>query len=120
MTESGRPFFEDLTVGTVFDAAPAVTLTAGGAAAHQMIVGDRLRLPLDHTLSRAVTGSASAIAHPGYVCDLAIGQSTLATQRVKANFFYRGLSFHRYPELGDTLHTRTARAGEEHSCRLPP
>jgi acyl dehydratase len=111
MYESGGPYFEDLRIGTVFDAAPAVTLTAGGAAAHQAIVGDRLRLPLDHSLSCAVTGSASAIAHPGYVCDLAIGQSTLATQRVKANLFYRGLSFHRYPELGDTLHTRTEVVG---------
>lgn len=108
---TGGPFFDDLSPGMVFDSAPAMTLSSGAAAVHQSILGDRLRLPLDETLSRAVTGSASAIAHPGYVCDVAIGQSTLATQRVKANLFYRGLAFHRFPVLGDTLCTRTEVVG---------
>ena len=45
------PWFEDLQVGTVFDAAPAVTLTEGHAALHQAIAGDRLRLALDRTLA---------------------------------------------------------------------
>jgi acyl dehydratase len=58
-------------------------------------------------LSAAVTGAPAALAHPALVCDVAIGQSTLATQRVKANLFYRGLSFHRFPVIGDTLYTRT-------------
>jgi acyl dehydratase len=65
MRDSGGPFFEDLAVGMVFDAAPAATLTNGGAAAHQAILCDRLRLPLDHALSRSVVGSTTAIAHPG-------------------------------------------------------
>ena len=55
----------------------------------------------------AVTGATTALAHPALVCDVAIGQTTLATQRVKANLFYRGLSFHRFPVIGDTLFTRT-------------
>jgi acyl dehydratase len=105
--EPGGPFFDDLVVGQVFDWAPSMTLTAGVAAAHQSIVGDRLRLALDADLAIAVTGSTAALVHPQLVCDVAIGQTTLATQRVKANLFYRGLAFHRFPVIGDTLFTRT-------------
>ena len=107
----GGPYFDDLHVGRVFADAPSMTLTPGAAAVHQSILGDRLRLPLDATLTHAVTGASAALAHPGLVCDVAIGQSTLATQRVKANLFYRGLWFHRYPILGDTLYTRTEVVG---------
>jgi acyl dehydratase len=101
------PYFDDLSVGQVFDTAPAMTLTAGVAAVHQSIVGDRLRLALDAELAKAVTGATAPLAHPALVCDVAIGQSTLVTQRVTANLFYRGLAFHRYPLIGDTLFTRT-------------
>jgi acyl dehydratase len=107
----GGPYFDDLSVGQVFDWAPAATLSAGLAAAHQAIVGDRLRLALDADLSAAVTGAPAALAHPGLVCDVAIGQSTIATQRVKANLFYRGLVFHRFPVIGDSLYTRTEVVG---------
>lgn len=105
----GGPFFDELAHGQVFDRAPAVTLTDGLAAAHQAIVGDRLRLPLDRPLATAVTGGA--LAHPGLVTDLAIGQSTLVTRHVKANLFYRGLRFHHVPHIGDTLATRTEVVG---------
>jgi acyl dehydratase len=98
-------------VGQVFDWAPSATLSAGLAAAHQAIVGDRLRLALDTDLCAAVTGSPGPLAHPGLVCNVAIGQSTLVTQRVKANLFYRGLTFHRFPVLGDTIYTRTEVVG---------
>lgn len=108
---AGGPYFDDLAVGQVFDWAPSVTLSPGLAAAHQAIIGDRLRLALDADLCAAVTGAPAALAHPGLVCDVAIGQSTLATQRVKANLFYRGLTFHRYPVIGDTLYTRTEVVG---------
>ncbi len=103
----GGPYFDELSVGQVFDAAPCMTLTSGAAAVHQSILGDRMRLPLDATLSHAVTGAPAALAHPALVCDVAIGQSTLVTQRVKANLFYRGLTFHHFPIIGDTLYTRT-------------
>ena len=99
------PFFEDLAVGDVFDEAPALTLTEGHAAVHQAVVGDRLRIALDGRLSHAV--ARAPIAHPALVCDVAIGQSTLATQRVVANLFYRGLVLRRAPAIGDTLSTRT-------------
>lgn len=89
----GGPYFDDLSKGQVFDWAPGVTLSLGLAAAHQSIVGNRLRLALDSDLCAAVTGMPGPLAHPGLVCDVAIGQSTLATQRVKANLFYRGLRF---------------------------
>ncbi len=107
----GGPYFDDLSVGQVFDWAPAATLSPGLAAAHQAIVGDRLRLALDAVLATAVTGEPGPLAHPALVCDVAIGQSTLATQRVKANLFYRGLTFHRFPVIGDTIYTRTEVVG---------
>jgi acyl dehydratase len=107
----GGPYFDDLSTGQVFDWAPAVTLSSGLAAAHQAIVGDRLRLALDAVLCTAVTGVPGPLAHPALVCDVAIGQSTLATRRVKANLFYRGLTFHRFPVIGDTIYTRTEVVG---------
>ena len=113
------PYFDDLTVGQVFDAAPSMTLTSGAAAAHQSILGDRMRLPLDATLSHAVTGAPGALAHPALVCDIAIGQSTLVTQRVKANLFYRGLTFHHFPVIGDTLYTRTEVVGLKQNSTKP-
>jgi acyl dehydratase len=107
----GGPYFDDLSVGQVFDWAPSMTLSPGLAAAHQAIVGDRMRLALDADLCAAVTGLPAPLAHPALVCDVAIGQSTLATQRVKANLFYRGLTFHRFPVIGDSLYTRTEVVG---------
>lgn len=107
----GGPYFDDLSIGQVFDWAPAATLSSGLAAAHQAIVGDRLRLALDADLCTAVTRTPGPLAHPGLVCDVAIGQSTLATQRVKANLFYRGLTFHHFPMIGDTIYTRTEVVG---------
>lgn len=116
---AGGAYFDDLTVGHIFDSAPAMTLTSGAAAIHQGILGDRLRMPLDATLSAAVAGTAAALAHPALVCDVAIGQSTLATQRVKANLFYRGLRFHRFPVLGDTISTRTEVVGLKQNSPKP-
>jgi len=107
----GGPYFDDLSIGQVFDWAPAATLSAGMAAAHQAIVGDRMRLSLDTDLCAAVSGMPGPLAHPALVCDTAIGQSTLVTQRVKANLFYRGLTFHRFPMIGDTIYTRTEVVG---------
>lgn len=113
------PYFDDLVVGQVFDQAPSMTITPGVAAAHQAIIGDRLRLALDAELAHAVTGIPGVLAHPALVCDIAIGQSTLATQRVKANLFYRGLVFHRCPVVGDTLFTRTEVVGLRQNSAKP-
>ena len=99
------PYYEDLHVGQRFDESPGVTLTDGLAALHQSILGDRLRLALDHDLSQRVLGGV--LAHPALVCDIAIGQSTLPTHRVIGNLFYRGLVLRRSPRIGDTLRTST-------------
>jgi acyl dehydratase len=112
------PYFDELSPGQVFDTAPALTLTPGHAATHQAVVGDRLRLALDATLARDVTGSAP-LAHPGLVWDVAIGQSTLATHHVKANLFYRGLVLRRAPLIGDTLRTVTEVVALRQKSRSP-
>ncbi len=106
----GGPHFEDFEVGQVF-ASPAMTLTAGHAALHQAIVGDRMVLPLDAGLAEAVTGRAEPLAHPNLVCDVSIGQSTEPTFRVRGNLFYRGLVIQRSLHLGDTLRTTTEIVG---------
>src|SRR3984893_17458672 len=100
------PYFDELAVGQEFGRAPGLTLTSGLAAAHQAVTGDRLALATDHELCREITGGAP-LASPGLVWDVAIGQSTVVTQHVKANLFYRGLAFRRPPLIGDTLETVT-------------
>jgi 2-methylfumaryl-CoA hydratase len=102
----GGPWFEDLVVGQTFD-APSVTLTDGHATLYQAMFGDRMRLPLDHDASRRATGRDEPLAHPLLVINTAIGQSTWASQRVKANLFYRGLVLSRPVHVGDTLRTVT-------------
>lgn len=104
------PYFEDFHHGLEFD-APAVTLTEGHAALHQALFGDRLRLPLDHATSARITHSSAPLCHPLLAINIAIGQSTWASQRVKANLFYRGLVLRRPVFLGDTLYTRTRVVG---------
>ena len=116
---AGGPWFDELVHGQVFDTAPGVTLTDGLAAVHQSILGDRQRLPLDRHLAAKVTGQSEPIAHPALVWDVAIGQSTLATHHVKANLFYRGLIFRRFPHLGDTLSTRTEVVGLKENTVRP-
>src|ERR1700730_12967628 len=100
------PYFDELAIGQEFGGAPGLTLTPGLAAAHQAITGDGLALALDHELCRQVT-DGGPLASPSLVWDIAIGQSTMVTQHVTANLFYRGLAFHRTPRLGDTLRTST-------------
>ncbi len=101
------PYFEDLEVGRIFDDAPAVTLTSGHAAFHAALFGDRMRLPLSEPLCHAVTGRRRALAHPNLVCNVAIGQTTTPSQRVRGNLFYRGLVLQRPVYIGDTLTTST-------------
>jgi 2-methylfumaryl-CoA hydratase len=105
--EIDSPYFEDAYVGQVFDDAPAVTITSGHTALQHALFGDRMRLPLDSTLSETVTGNSAALAHPNLVCNIAIGQTTFPSQRVRGNLFYRGLVLHRPVFVGDTLRTVT-------------
>ena len=112
MTEEliAGPWFEDFTVGMEFD-APAMTVGAGHAALYQAITADRLRLPLDQHSSAALSGGTTGLVHPMLLTNIAIGQSTWASQRVKANLFYRGLVLFRAVRLGDSLYTRTRVVG---------
>jgi acyl dehydratase len=113
----GGPWFEDLERGQVFDDAPGLTLTAGHAALHQALVGDRLRLALDAALCREVTNHDGPLVHPNLVCDVAIGQSTGPSQRVRGNLFYRGLVLARPVFVGETLRTRTEIVGLKQNRR---
>lgn len=104
------PYFEDFSVGDEFS-APSITLTEGYAALYQAMMADRMRLPLDHELSRAVTGRDTAFAHPHLVINVVNGQTTYASQHVKGNLFYRGLILKNPVFLGDTLTTSTRVVG---------
>jgi len=112
------PWFEDLSVDREFS-APAVTLTEGHACFYQALFGDRMRLPLDHEAGRAVTRHPAPLAHPLLVANVAIGQTTWASQRVKANLGYRGVLFERPVYLGDTLSTRTRVVGRRRNRARP-
>ena len=101
------PDFEDFSVGQTLPSAPSITVTSGYAAQHQALFADRMRLPLDQHLTQQITGSSNALVNPGLVCNLAIGQSTYASQKVKGNLFYRGLVFRQPVYIGDTLTTTT-------------
>jgi len=105
--EVGSPWFDELERGQTYEDAPAVTLTEGHAAFHEAAYGDRLRLPLDAELCRAVTGHERLLANPNVVCNTAIGQTTFPSGRVIGNLFYRGLVLQRPVHLGDTLRTTT-------------
>ena len=98
----GGPYFDDLHVGDTLT-APAVTLTEGHVALHQAILGDRMPVYLSAELSRQVFGGSRPVP-PGLVVDLAIGQSSVFTRRVRANLFYRGLQLRRLPVVGETMH----------------
>ena len=101
------PWFEDFEIGQELSDVPAVTLTEAHAAFYQALTADRMRLPLDHNLAQRVTKVARPLAHPGLVCNMAIGQTTIPSQRVVGNLFYRGVVLQRQVFLGDTLSTTT-------------
>lgn len=113
------PHFEDLAVGDMIEGAPSMTITEGHAAIHQAIIGGRFRISLDTELAAQVTGMATAPVSPALVCDVSIGQSTLITQRVIANLFYRGLAFRRMPAIGDSLSSTTEVVGLRQNSRKP-
>ena len=104
------PYFEDFTVGQSF-AAPSVSITDGHATFYQALTGDRMRVPLDRHLARAVTGDNRALVHPMLVINMVNGQTTFASQQVKGNLFYRGLLLLHPVFIGDTLATTTKVVG---------
>jgi len=105
------PYFEDFNVGDNLSDVPSVTITSGQVAIHQAIFGDRLKMALDHSLSTAVTGNHQALVSSSLVCNIAIGLSTIPSQRVMGNLFYRGLVIRKPVFVGDTLTTTTKVVG---------
>lgn len=101
------PWFEDFRIGDEFNQVPGVTVTSGMTAIHQAVFADRGRLFLDQPFCKTVTGRKELLVNPALVCNLAIGQSTMPSQRVMGNLFYRGLRFHAPVFVGDTLATTT-------------
>lgn len=112
------PYFEDFTIGQTF-VAPSITVTEGHAAVYAALFGDRMRLPLDHHLSRRVTGESRPLAHSYLALHLAAGQTTYASQHVKGNLFYRGLRLLRPVHIGDSLYTTTKVVGLKQNRAKP-
>jgi acyl dehydratase len=115
---AGGPFFDDVAVGDTFESA-GLTLSAGEAAVHRSIVGDALALSKDAELCRRVTGTEVPVVQPALVWDVAVGQSSVATQRGLANVFTRGLTMLRPVHVGDTLRTTTSIVALRQSSSKP-
>jgi 2-methylfumaryl-CoA hydratase len=113
------PYFDDLRPGQVLPAAPAITIGPGETALYQSICGDPLALALSTPLAEAVTGRPGAVVNPALVLQVSIGQSTVATRRVIANLFYRGVRLHRTVRVGDTLSTAVEVRGMRENRRVP-
>lgn len=113
------PWFEDFTVGEQIDPAPAITIGPGEAAVYQAICGDPLAISLSRPLAEAVTGQPGAVVNPALVLQVAIGQSTVATRKVVANLFYRGVRQLRTVRMGDTLTTTVIVRGLREASARP-
>ena len=105
------PYFDDLEVGQRIQPGPAVTIGAGEAAVYRAVCGDPMATSLDRPLGEAVTGCSGRLVNPGLVMHVSIGQSTVATRRVIANLFYRGVALRRPVWEGETLHTEVTIRG---------
>jgi acyl dehydratase len=113
------PYFDDFRVGETLPPAPAITIGDGEAALYQSIVGDPYALALSRPLARTVTGDARPIVNPALALHFSIGQSTVATRRVVANLFYRGVILVRPVRLGETLSTTVEIRGLRETSRRP-
>ena len=101
------PFFEDFYHGQDLSHVPAVTITEGMTAVYQAMFGDQSRVFLDQRLSNLYSGRREMMVHPLLVGHVAIGQSTIPSQRVMGNLFYEGLVLKQPVHVGDTLITST-------------
>ncbi|MEM9714155.1 MAG: acyl dehydratase [Actinomycetota bacterium] len=113
------PFFDDLRVGLVLDPAPPITIGAGEAALYQAIAGDPLAIGLSTPVAERLTGEPGAVVNPTLALHVSIGQSTVATRRVIANLFYRGVRLRRTVRVGDTLSTTVEIRGLREGRRRP-
>jgi 2-methylfumaryl-CoA hydratase len=113
------PYFDDLDVGHRFVPAPAITIDEGMVAAYQAIVGDPLAIALSLPLAEQVTRAPGRLVNPALALHVAIGQSTVATRRVIANLFYRGVRLVAPVRVGSTLHTSVVVRGMRETSRRP-
>ena len=105
------PFFDDLEIGQVLAPSPDLTITGAESALYQAICGDPLTTSLSLPLAEKITGTRTRLVNPSLVMNISIGQSTVATRRVIANLFYRGVVIKRPVLEGETLHTDVAVLG---------
>jgi 2-methylfumaryl-CoA hydratase len=113
------PYYDDLAPGHVFVPAPAITIGPGECALYQAIVGDPLAISLSSTVGEAVTGVAGGVVNPALALHVSIGQSTVATRRVIANLFYRGVVVRRTLPVGSTLSTTVEARAMRETSRKP-
>ncbi|WP_420638036.1 acyl dehydratase [Candidatus Poriferisocius sp.] len=106
-------------MGEQLDPAPAITIGPGEAAVYQAICGDPLAVSLSRPLAEAVTGRPGAVVNPALVMQMAIGQSTVATRKVVANLFYRGVRLLRTVRVGETLTTTVTVKGLREASARP-
>jgi 2-methylfumaryl-CoA hydratase len=122
MTESwglDGPYYDDLHPGHEFEPAPAITIGPGEAALYQSICGDPLAVSLATATAASVASLKSGVVNPALVLHVAIGQSTVATRRVIANLFYRGVLLHRPVAIGTTLTTSVVARAMRETSRKP-
>jgi len=113
------PYFDDFRSGETLPPAPPITIGVGETALYQAIVGDPYALALSRPLVHAVTGDPRPIVNPALALHFSIGQSTVATRRVVANLFYRGVILRRPVRVGETLSTTVAVRGLRETSRKP-
>ena len=113
------PYFDDFVVGETLPPAPPITIGVGETALYQAIAGDPYALALSRPLVHAVTGDPRPIVNPALALHFSIGQSTVATRRVVANLFYRGVILHRPVRVGETLSTTVEVRGLRETTRKP-
>ena len=111
------PYFDDLQRGQRLEPAPDITIDAGMCAQYQSICGDPLAIALSTPLAARITGRDSAVVNPALALHVAIGQSTVATRRVIANLFYRGVVCRDLVRVGETLHTEVTIRGLRETTR---
>jgi 2-methylfumaryl-CoA hydratase len=110
------PFYEDFSVGATLPALPPITLTDADNVLYRAITGDQHLLSADATRYRAVSGRSRALANPGVVMHVSIGQTTMATRQAIANLYYRSVRVRRAVEVGQTLSTVTTVLGLKDSA----
>lgn len=108
--------FEDFEVGGIIPPLPSLTLTEADNTWYRAVTGDQHLSCADQTIYRALASSSGALANPGLVMHVSIGQTTNATRRAIANLYYRSVRILRPVELGETLTTSTKVLGLRESA----